>query len=801
MRKTFLISFLLFTTIISKAQTWAKLYEPAYYHAGTIFEFDNRIHVNAFPGVGIFREYWYPGYLERIYDGVLEKKYAQNKTFFVFNSELYASFYDIENGADLPMKKTSGDAWTSLSNGIIGTKISFGGYFNYNDTLLCKINKGYNSSPETPDSKWYKRDGEQWVPFKLPNNFDAGSVVNIFSTTDYDVVEASSVFIKKKGTNTWKEFVNYDLSPFHTSIGVLNNRFYLYTTDYDKGNLNTLYYFKLSDVEKAAEWESVPVTKQDTLSGSVNYTIKNGVIYAAKSSSDYVYKSVYELNLSNSSKTLLLKERLEDFYIKGNTTYITNSLGLFKSVSGSPFVRYERSNYFSNLQLMNFIATNDNLYTVDYDYNVFKRASDDSFKLDTSSTKPTELFGRTVKISDTEYFINGTDRWAGLQLNTPKNNYSTDGGSTWQKLTIAGKSYTGYLTKNKDTLFLACRDGIFKRANTAWQQISSDFPGQLFCVSSSLIAYNSGVISEINMQNGSAKIINKSIQLWDIISINDNLYAMATIDGYGLYVSCDKGITWKKKLASPGNALNSRLSINSSGDVFYPSSENGFLRGSLNSGSTWTELNTGIYTSPLQYRKSAISVCTFKNKVYTSSLPEGIYNIAPSAIESPYNVTISSTPASIVPGQSIQVGFATNKTFAANNQVSIYLSDSTGTFTSEVQIGSANLNSSGNVLCYIPSNLKKGNHYRVRAKTSDQSITGAESFDDIKAIVNDGVLPLSLISFRLQKEENGVRLIWQTANEKNNHHFEIQHSTDGSSYAIKSSVASNGQGGLILTSI
>ena len=54
-------------------------------------------------------------------------------------------------------------------------------------------------------------------------------------------------------------------------------------------------------------------------------------------------------------------------------------------------------------------------------------------------------------------------------------------------------------------------------------------------------------------------------------------------------------------------------------------------------------------------------------------------------------------------------------------------------------------------------------------------------------------LPVTLISFNGVKDENSALLTWATAEETNSDRFDIQHSTDGKSWAIVGTLASNGE--------
>lgn len=61
------------------------------------------------------------------------------------------------------------------------------------------------------------------------------------------------------------------------------------------------------------------------------------------------------------------------------------------------------------------------------------------------------------------------------------------------------------------------------------------------------------------------------------------------------------------------------------------------------------------------------------------------------------------------------------------------------------------------------------------------------------------MLPVELIEFKGKKKEEQVLLQWQTAWEKNNSHFVVERSTDGSDFETLGLVPSIGEGPLTRT--
>lgn len=67
-----------------------------------------------------------------------------------------------------------------------------------------------------------------------------------------------------------------------------------------------------------------------------------------------------------------------------------------------------------------------------------------------------------------------------------------------------------------------------------------------------------------------------------------------------------------------------------------------------------------------------------------------------------------------------------------------------------------------------------------------------------KKVFDVTVLPVTLISFKATSVENGVLLMWITANEVNSNYFEVFKSTDGSNFKSIAAIKSNGINDLIV---
>jgi len=90
---------------------------------------------------------------------------------------------------------------------------------------------------------------------------------------------------------------------------------------------------------------------------------------------------------------------------------------------------------------------------------------------------------------------------------------------------------------------------------------------------------------------------------------------------------------------------------------------------------------------------------------------------------------ISGSPFSVssTTGVSINVPFTSTGTYTSN-QYKAYLSDASGSFSNEIEIGSLTSDAnSGNVQSIIPAGIAAGNSYKIRVKSTNPVIVGSES--------------------------------------------------------------------------
>ncbi|SEJ69073.1 Por secretion system C-terminal sorting domain-containing protein [Dyadobacter koreensis] len=77
--------------------------------------------------------------------------------------------------------------------------------------------------------------------------------------------------------------------------------------------------------------------------------------------------------------------------------------------------------------------------------------------------------------------------------------------------------------------------------------------------------------------------------------------------------------------------------------------------------------------------------------------------------------------------------------------------------------------------------------------TPPGDLLASEAVDDAVSFYTNTVLPVTLVSFTVQKEGQTAQLKWATTEETNSDYFEIQHSVSGKEWAKIGQVASSGE--------
>ncbi|MGE0088057.1 MAG: T9SS type A sorting domain-containing protein [Bacteroidales bacterium] len=112
------------------------------------------------------------------------------------------------------------------------------------------------------------------------------------------------------------------------------------------------------------------------------------------------------------------------------------------------------------------------------------------------------------------------------------------------------------------------------------------------------------------------------------------------------------------------------------------------------------------------------------NPVYTSSSSNSfqislVDEIVPGTLTGPFTVTPNTNKAMSIP-------FTINTTFTANT-FTAYLSDASGDFTSEINIGTLTSDVAGAINGSIPANTPSGSGYKIRIKSSNPVYTSSSS--------------------------------------------------------------------------
>jgi hypothetical protein len=92
----------------------------------------------------------------------------------------------------------------------------------------------------------------------------------------------------------------------------------------------------------------------------------------------------------------------------------------------------------------------------------------------------------------------------------------------------------------------------------------------------------------------------------------------------------------------------------------------------------------------------------------------------------------------------------------------------------------------------VLSTASSGGGYGKLYKTYVQNISGITSFSPFSVGDSKSALPVELTSFDVTKEQNIVRLEWNTASEINNDHFEVERSIDAVNWDKLSIVTGSG---------
>lgn len=156
-----------------------------------------------------------------------------------------------------------------------------------------------------------------------------------------------------------------------------------------------------------------------------------------------------------------------------------------------------------------------------------------------------------------------------------------------------------------------------------------------------------------------------------------------------------------------------------------------------------------------------------------------------SPASSPQTITIVITPNA---GYKVRVDAV---------EVTLKLSGSSGTATVTVggttPFGTAAVDNNCSTTVFAGTPVESMNPVTITIVVSGYTGNNRSlTFDDILIVGASPLLPVELSKFNVKKTEQSVMLSWATASEKNNDHFEIQKSTNGTQFETIGQAKGNG---------
>ncbi|MBK7851539.1 MAG: T9SS type A sorting domain-containing protein [Bacteroidetes bacterium] len=94
-------------------------------------------------------------------------------------------------------------------------------------------------------------------------------------------------------------------------------------------------------------------------------------------------------------------------------------------------------------------------------------------------------------------------------------------------------------------------------------------------------------------------------------------------------------------------------------------------------------------------------------------------------------ITSSISPQQYCAGDSIHIPFVISGAFCSNNEFTAQLSDSTGDFSTPINIGSLVTSNSATIHAVIPPSVLQGTHYRIRVISNNATVVGSVNPEDI----------------------------------------------------------------------
>ena len=127
--------------------------------------------------------------------------------------------------------------------------------------------------------------------------------------------------------------------------------------------------------------------------------------------------------------------------------------------------------------------------------------------------------------------------------------------------------------------------------------------------------------------------------------------------------------------------------------------------------------------------KTARSADWIKTEYNNQSLPSTFYTVSG---EESYTITTGTVSGSpFCAGATVSVPFTIATTFNTGNVFTAQLSNSSGSFSSPVFLGTLTSTTSGTISGTIPANTATGTGYRIRVVSSDPAITGTDNLSNL----------------------------------------------------------------------
>jgi len=355
-------------------------------------------------------------------------------------------------------------------------------------------------------------------------------------------------------------------------------------------------------------------------------------------------------------------------------------------------------------------------------------------------------------------------------------------------------------------------------------------------------------LRKLQLNNGSGLTLNGNLQIADTLSLSTGTFNIGnnTLELNG-YSQIQNG-----RLASLPNAILRINSANDAGKIIYSISQNQLSNLIINVTNGQFEIeNTIIINNQLELIEGKL-ISTNGLINVSNNAQEGLSTSANSFIAGTLRRAVTAGINYTLPVGSMDFKQAVNIFFnsmSSSTSLDVFFNESSSD-PSFIDISDLNLSVDGNqveqLLDYgfwtlTPTNTtgtyvynisvtsqghangnEIGNHILLKREdaTADWEILGDYSSENEGGSFTDpitvsrsnltgfsdfaigsstqGPLPVELISFEAVQEQNGVKLEWSTASEKNNSHFEIQKSNDGKEFETLGIVQGNGNSSSII---